>query len=297
MVVSYNGKELHDSALSLNDAQKVRADIEEMIPLDGSDQTLEEREGKWVVLSQDRSRVLGTFGYREKATRYLHDLSEIGTARKQNGFLAFVSLLLGLFLGSAGAWSVWRRARRTPDVIALGGIARTFQNIRLFQEMTVLENVLVAMNRSFRVDPLRLMLKTPAARKEERHAVARALETLQFVGLESEAYLLAKNLPYGHQRRLEIARALATEPRLMLLDEPAAGMNPTETAELMELIQRIRGRGMTVLLIEHHMKLVMGISDRIAVLDHGVKIAEGTPEEIRKNQKVIDAYLGKEEVG
>jgi ABC-type branched-subunit amino acid transport system ATPase component len=189
----------------------------------------------------------------------------------------------GLVLGVAGTLASWRRARHAPDVISQVGIARTFQNIRLFQSMTVIENVMVGLTRGMTAHPLAGALNLPAARREERESERRATELLAFVGLTGKHNELAKNLPYGDQRRLEIARALATGPELLLLDEPAAGMNPSETVDLMALIRRIRDRGVTVLLIEHHMNLVMGISDRVAVLDYGVKIAEGSTAEVASN--------------
>ena len=323
---------------------------------------VEVRMGRHFVNSFDGQTTFATVKTAELAEAALRDLRQrldrpqTAMEREANARsaaarrLRALAFLAGLLLGTLAARAVWQRTRRTPTSVALRGVARTFQNIRLFHNMTVIENVLVASDRHLRqqaswrdkgrlaaaLAPLALIgltaLLALAVRKappdapetlangllalllgglaawllavtrrgafsaatvrDERQTRAEAMELLTFVGLAHRTRDLARNLPYGEQRRLEIARALATRPRLLLLDEPAAGMNPSETVSLMHLIRAIRDRGMTVLLIEHHMRVVMGISDRITVLVHGKRIAEGTPEEIRQNPAVIEAYLG-----
>jgi len=212
------------------------------------------------------------------------------------GKTTFFNLLSGIYSPDKGRifFSGHRIDGLSAHRITALGVSRTFQNIRLFAQMTALENVMVGRHCRTRAEVGEALMRTPEFCREEDEIQEKAKELLDFVGLLPQGNELAKNLPYGDQRRLEIARALATEPTLLLLDEPTAGMNPVEAEKLMSLIEKIRLQGITVILIEHQMDVVMNISDRIVVLNYGEKIAEGKPTEIQKNSLVIEAYLGTE---
>ncbi|MGQ7462823.1 ABC transporter ATP-binding protein [Streptococcus suis] len=231
-------------------------------------------------------------------TMELHEGELVGLIGPNGaGKTTLFNLLTGVYEPSEGTISLAGTVLngKAPSKIASLGLGRTFQNIRLFKNMTVLENVLIGLGNHGKAEVLASFLRLPAFYKNEEELKNKAIELLKIFDLDGDVDTLAKNLPYGQQRRLEIVRALATEPKILFLDEPAAGMNPQETAELTQLIRKIKEEfGITIILIEHDMSLVMEVTERIYVLEYGRLIAHGTPEEIRNNKRVIEAYLGGE---
>ena len=243
----------------------------------------------WSRVIIDNFTFAGDFPWTQAASSLVRFISSLSPA----DLVLFPAAAFILIMVSGSLFFL--RSRRNPEAMAHLGIARTFQNIRLFKSMTAVQNVLAGMDQKLKTGIISSILRFPAFRREETNALHDAEKILEKVGLEGNGDVIASSLSYGLQRRLEIARALAAGPRVLLLDEPAAGMNPAEVRGLVNLIRDIRNMGVTILLIEHDMNVVMDISDRIIVLDYGNKIAEGTPGEIRSNSRVIEAYLGRED--
>jgi branched-chain amino acid transport system ATP-binding protein len=257
------------------------------------------RDGGAILTAENITKVFGGLVAVEDVTFQVPERGIVSIIGPNGaGKTTFFNMLTGLYRPTYGRVTFNGRnvTGRRPDLIMRDGVARTFQNIRLFATMTALENVMVGQNARMRAGLFGSIFRAPWVRREEQAVQEKARESLAYVGIaESQFDQMSVNLSYGDQRRLEIARALASDPKLLLLDEPTAGMNPQESASLTDFMRKVRDeRGLTILLIEHDMQVVMGVSEHITVLDHGQKIAEGTPEEVRTNERVIEAYLGKQ---